>query len=74
MRSGERLLAWLEPAEGQCLASFVAEAAAQWRAPASRNFASSDEARQWVMNEADAIHAPVEWIVQGAVPAHAGQG
>lgn len=68
MSSDERLqlLAWIEPQGQNCLASFVAEAAARQRPPAVRRFASPDEARQWVMNEADAVRAPVKWLAEGA--------
>ena len=60
-----RLLAWIELRETDYLASFVAEAAAKQRTPAVRQFASQDEARQWVMKEADAIRAPVKWVPEG---------
>lgn len=56
------LLAWIEPRGKDCLASFVAEAAAKQRTPAVRQFASQDEARRWVMSEADAVRAPVKWL------------
>jgi hypothetical protein len=69
MPSDERLLAWLTPSGSDFLAFFVAESAAQRRAPATRQFASPDEARQWVMNEAHAIGAPVAWISQDTVAA-----
>jgi hypothetical protein len=67
MSSDERLLAWIERREGVCLASFVAKSTARQRAPATRRFASQDEARQWVTNEAEAVRAPVEWVTDGAV-------
>ncbi|HUN40609.1 MAG TPA: hypothetical protein VMU81_09985 [Acetobacteraceae bacterium] len=67
MPSDERLLAWIEPRGGDCLASFVAEHAAQRREPATRRFASPDQARQWVMQEAHALDAPVEWIAEGVL-------
>ena len=65
MSSDERLLAWIEPRGGDCLASFVAESAAKQRAPATRQCTSQDEARQWVMKEADALRAPIAWITEG---------
>ena len=67
MPSNERLLAWIEPHGGDCLVSFVAESAAERRAPATRRCASRDEARQWVMQEADAVRAAVEWVAEGAI-------
>jgi len=67
MPSDERLLAWIEPHGGDCLVSFVAEPEAKRRAPAMRQCASQDEARQWVMREADAVRAPVEWIAKDSV-------
>ncbi len=67
MPSDDQLLAWIELRGGDYLASFVAESAAKLRAPAMRLFNSLDEARQWVMKEADAVHAPVRWIAEGTV-------
>jgi hypothetical protein len=43
----------------------IAESSAKQRAPAMRQFASLDEVRQWVMNEADAVRPAVEWITEG---------
>ena len=62
MPSDERLLGWIEPREDGYLAAFVAKPEADRRAPATRQFRSSDEARQWVMTEALAVGAPVEWL------------
>lgn len=67
MPSDERLLAWIEPREDACVASFVAKAAARRRAPATRRCASRDEARQWVTKEAEAVHASVEWVSEDTV-------
>ena len=62
MPSDERLLGWVEPHEDGYLAAFVAKPMAKQRAPATRHFRSPDEARQWVMTEADAVGVPVEWL------------
>ena len=67
MSSDEQLLAWVERRGGDYLASFVAEATAQQRAPAVRPFNSQVEARQWVMQEAHAVRASVKWINGGTV-------
>ena len=69
MSSDEQLrpLVWIEAYGNDCQASFVAEAAVKQRTPAVRRFASPDEARRWVMQEADAVRAPVEWIPQESV-------
>lgn len=67
MPSDEQLLAWIEPRDGACVASFVAKAAAQRRAPATRQCASQDEARQWVTKEAEALHASIEWMGEGGI-------
>jgi len=67
MPSDERLLGWIESREDGYLAAFVAKPEAKRRAPATRQFGSPDEARQWVMKEAHAVGAPVEWLA-GAVP------
>jgi len=62
-----RLLAWIESRGTECQASFVAESAAKLRTPAMRRFGSPDEARQWVMKEADAVRAPVKWIAEASM-------
>jgi hypothetical protein len=57
-----KLLAWVEPQNGQeVLAAFVGGAATK-RAPATQLCASSAEARKWVEDEAAAIGLPVEWL------------
>jgi len=66
MPSDERLLGWIEPHDDGYLAAFVAEPEARRRAPATRQFRSPDEARQWVMTEARAVGAPVEWMASAA--------
>jgi len=67
MPSDERLLGWIESREGGYLAAFVAKPEAKRRAPATRQFRSPDEARRWVMKEAHAVGAPVEWLAE-AIP------
>ncbi len=67
MPSDEQLLAWVELRGGDYIASFVAESTAKQRAPAMRLFNSQDEARQWVMREADAVRASIKWINDGTV-------
>jgi len=62
MSSDERLLGWIEPHADGFLAAFVAKPEAERRAPATRQFRSPDEAREWVMTEAHAVGAPVEWL------------
>lgn len=62
-----QLLAWIEPRGTECLASFVAEAAAKQRPPAVRSFSSSDEARQWVLQEAGAVRAEVKWVADASL-------
>ena len=64
MPSDERLLGWIESRAGGYLAAFVAKPEAKRRAPATRQFGSPDEARQWVMKEAHAVGAPVEWLAE----------
>ena len=66
MPSDERLLGWIEPGDEGYLGAFVAKPEATRRAPATRQFPSPDEARQWVMNEAHAVGAPVEWLAGAA--------
>jgi hypothetical protein len=66
MLSDERLLGWIESREGGYLAAFVASSEARRRAPATQQFRSPDEARQWVMKEAAAVGAPVEWLTATA--------
>ena len=56
-----KLLAWIEPRNGECTAAFVSVLTASRRAPATRRCASVDEARQWVEREAAAFGVPVEW-------------
>jgi hypothetical protein len=66
-----RLLAWIEPRDGEAVqAAFVGaivagttKAAAQ-RAPATLICASRQEAMQWVESEAAAIGIPVEWVAR----------
>jgi len=67
MPSDERLLGWIESREDGYLAAFVAKPEAKRRAPATRQFGSPDEARHWVMKEAHAVGAPVEWLAD-AIP------
>jgi hypothetical protein len=67
MPSSDRMIAWIEQRGGDCVAAFVAESTAERRAPAVRQFASRDEARRWVIQEADAVQASVEWVTDGAV-------
>jgi hypothetical protein len=63
MPEGDRLLAWLEPREGdEVEAAFVAAAAKAERAPATQSCSSPREAKQWVEDEAAALGAPVEWL------------
>ena len=62
MPSDGRLLGWIEPREDGYLGAFVAKPEAKRRAPATRRFRSPDEARQWVMQEAHAVGASVEWL------------
>jgi len=62
MPSDGRLVGWIEPREDGYLAAFVAKREAKRRAPATRLFRSPDEARQWVVTEAQAVGAPVEWL------------
>jgi hypothetical protein len=62
MALDERLLGWIEPLEGGYLAAFVAKSEVTRRAPATQRFRSTDEARQWVLREAEAVRAPVEWL------------
>ena len=63
MLNGHRLIAWIEPGEGHCLARFVAEAAKSLRAPATRRFSAPSEARGWVECEAAALGGvPVVWV------------
>ena len=63
----ERLLAWIEPRGGGYLAAFVAKAELERRAPAIQQFRSQDEARQWVLKEAEAVRARVEWSTAGTL-------
>jgi hypothetical protein len=58
----ESLLGWIEPHEGGYLGAFVAKSEAKRRAAATQQFRSLDEARQWVVREAEAVGAPVEWL------------
>jgi hypothetical protein len=68
MALDERLLGWIEPNEGGFLAAFVAKSEARRRAPATQQFRSQDEARQWVVREAEAVGAPVEWLTASPSP------
>ena len=56
-----KLMAWIDQPGEQVMAAFVASAAPQ-RAPATRHFASLEEARGWVEAEARAFGVPVEWV------------
>jgi hypothetical protein len=62
MPSGNKLLAWIESRSGQeFTAAFVSAPTASRRRPATRSYASPDQARQWVEQEAAALGIPVEW-------------
>lgn len=62
MPSNDMLLAWIEPHNSDGFdASFVAADAARGRPPATRRFASRDEAERWLACEADEIGAVITW-------------
>ena len=62
MLDGAKLLAWIEPqANDEFLAAYVGSAATE-RAPATQICRSSDEARDWVRNEAAALGVPIHWV------------
>lgn len=56
-----KLQASIVPTEIGWTALFVAAGSA--RIPASRDFASEREAKEWIESEAKAVSAPVEWGV-----------
>jgi hypothetical protein len=64
------LLAWIEPrGAGEFVGAFVGEGAApdahrhiSGRLPATQVCSSSDEARQWVEDQAAALDLPVKWV------------
>jgi hypothetical protein len=63
MPQSDELLAWIEPrTSNECLAAFVAAAAAAERAPATQLCATPDQARQWVEEEAAALGVSVAWV------------
>jgi hypothetical protein len=63
MPDKDRLLAWIEPGDGDVVqAAFVAAATKSQRAPATKSCSSVGEARRWVEDEAAALGAPVEWL------------
>jgi hypothetical protein len=61
MTHAGKLCAWIEKRCNGFLAAFVGEDACA-RLPATRLFASPDEARQWVEVEAAAFGLPVKWV------------
>ena len=63
MRADDRLLAWIEQhREDAFLASFVAAATANIRAPASKLCCSHQTAREWIEGQAVAFDAILEWV------------
>ena len=61
MPQSGKLLAWVEPTNGDFLAAYVGGAATK-RWPATQLCASSDEARRWVEHDAAKLGVPVEWV------------
>jgi hypothetical protein len=56
----DQLLAWIEPKGCRYTAAFVATAAIR-RQPATRDYSTAAEARQWVEHEAAILRVPVHW-------------
>jgi hypothetical protein len=58
----DKLLAWIEPREGEeFMAAFVGSGAST-RLPAIRRCSSPDEGQQWVEREATILGVPVQWV------------
>lgn len=55
----DKLLSWIDIYPDHCVAGFVAHGTK--RAPATRKFDDEEQARQWILEEAAAIDARVEW-------------
>jgi hypothetical protein len=70
MMPGGNLLAWIKPyGVDEFVGAFVGDGAAPdtyshspGRAPATQLCASSDEARQWVEDQAAALNLPIKWM------------
>ena len=70
MPNDGKLLAWIEMrSDEDFVAAFVGEGVAHdlseddpGRAPAMQLCSSSEEARQWVHDQADAIGLPIRWL------------
>jgi hypothetical protein len=60
MPQRSKLLAWIEPTNGDFLAAYVGGASV--RPPAIRKCMSPDEGREWINGEASALGLPVEWL------------
>ena len=61
------LLAWIQPLSPDGFdACFVAAEAARGRPPATRRFASRDEATRWLVGQADEIGAMITWTDEAA--------
>ena len=57
-----KLLAWMEPSDGdKHMAAFVG-GSATGRVPATRTCVSPAEGRRWVESEAAALGTTVEWV------------
>jgi hypothetical protein len=69
MPTDRRLRAWIEVQDGAVLAAFVAVPGLAdsrgSRPPATQICSSTEDARQWVEDEARAFGLPVEWVDKG---------
>jgi hypothetical protein len=62
MPKRDKLLAWIEPHDGNYLASIVS-GGAPGRRPATRVCTSAEDARRWVETRAGELDVPFEWVV-----------
>lgn len=61
MTTSGNLLAWIVPrGDDEFLAAFVSEEAK--RAPAIQSCSSSQEAHEWVKDQAAALNASIKWL------------
>jgi len=72
MIAGGKLLAWIESRGDKVVAAFIGVMPPTWenpRDPATRTFASLEDARRWVESEGRALAVPIEWVKHSASPA-----